>query len=298
PALVDEPEAEAPAAWFDDEEDTSDPLADAFISTGLDEEDSPVGVESPSVEPEPEPEPVEDDWVLEKRPEVADVAGDFEVEPLETIESTVEDARNEPIEHAEGFETHTFVPDDPESSSVYMGEAAAAESDDEEVSYGLDDALVSDGLEDALILPPDEADDEADVSADEPEVSRNQEASPVTQSGGGSLADLMAAADTDHATEAPPAPPARPVQAFTFGQRTPEEKAQRLARVLVSDMIMYNPERHQRAVANGTLREDFDDEIEKSWKEYVEQVGEEMASRTDFWTEALNEVLARGEQIF
>lgn len=96
----------------------------------------------------------------------------------------------------------------------------------------------------------------------------------------------------------PPEEPAPAVGSFTFGKRDPKEKARRLARVLVSDMIMYNPERHQRALANGTLREDFEDEIAKSWKEYIEQVGEEMAKENPFWAEALNDVLARGEQLF
>jgi hypothetical protein len=101
----------------------------------------------------------------------------------------------------------------------------------------------------------------------------------------------------------PPVAPKPPVAtsgvgAFTFGKRDPKDKARRLARVLVSDMIMYNPERHERALANGTLKEDFEDEIRKSWKEYVEQVGEEMAQGNPFWTDALNDVLAKGERVF
>jgi len=92
--------------------------------------------------------------------------------------------------------------------------------------------------------------------------------------------------------------PEEPVQAFSFGKRDPADKARRLARVLVSDMIMYNPERHQRALENDTLANDFEEEIKKSWKEYVEQVGEEMARETDYWTEALNDLLAKGEQVF
>lgn len=98
------------------------------------------------------------------------------------------------------------------------------------------------------------------------------------------------AADTD----------AQPVKGFTFGKRDPTDKARRLARVLVSDMIMYNAERHQSALSEGTLVQDFEDEIEKSWKEYVEQVGEEMANGPgrQFWTEALNDILAKGKQVF
>jgi hypothetical protein len=91
------------------------------------------------------------------------------------------------------------------------------------------------------------------------------------------------------------AAPTGPVQ---FGQRSPEDKAQRLARVLVSDMILYNPQRHTRAMENGTLAEEFEDEIKKSWEEYVEQVGEELANSTSYWTEALNDILAKGEKTF
>jgi predicted Zn finger-like uncharacterized protein len=98
--------------------------------------------------------------------------------------------------------------------------------------------------------------------------------------------------------EPPPAAPAPSVGSFAFGKRDPKDKARRLARVLVSDMIMYNQDRHQRALAAGTLKEDFEDEITKSWKEYVDQVGEEMATQNPFWTDALNDVLAKGEKIF
>jgi predicted Zn finger-like uncharacterized protein len=90
----------------------------------------------------------------------------------------------------------------------------------------------------------------------------------------------------------------KPVGGFTFGKRDPDDKARRLARVLVSDMIMYNPERHEQALTGGTLKEDFEEEITKSWKEYVEQVGGEMAAGTTYWADALNEVLAKGQQIF
>jgi predicted Zn finger-like uncharacterized protein len=97
------------------------------------------------------------------------------------------------------------------------------------------------------------------------------------------------------APEAPAAP-----AGFTFGKRDPTDKAKRLARVLVSDMIMYNAERHQTALASGTLVQDFEDEIDKSWKEYVDQVGEELANAEgrQFWTDALNDILAKGEKVF
>jgi len=98
----------------------------------------------------------------------------------------------------------------------------------------------------------------------------------------------------------PPAPeaPEPPPGSFRFGKRDPSDKARRLARVLVSDMIMYNADRHERALAAGTLKQDFEDEIARSWKEYVDQVGEQMASGNSFWLDALNDVLAKGQKVF
>lgn len=90
-----------------------------------------------------------------------------------------------------------------------------------------------------------------------------------------------------------PAP--TPIQ---FGRRDPHEKARRLARVLVSDMIVYHREKHALALESGTLREEFEEEVQKSWEEYVEQVGLEMAESTPYFNDALNEILAKGEMVF
>lgn len=100
-----------------------------------------------------------------------------------------------------------------------------------------------------------------------------------------------------------PAPAEAPAAAggtFRFGKRDPTDKAKRLARVLVSDMIMYNAERHRNAIENGTLTKDFEDEIDKSWKEFVDQVGPEVADGPgrEFWRDALNDILAKGERLF
>jgi len=97
------------------------------------------------------------------------------------------------------------------------------------------------------------------------------------------------------------APPDRgPAQAPVnpFLARDPKQKARRLARALVSDMIVYQPEKRQQALATGTIKDAFSDEIKKSWEEYVQQVGEELANSTGYFTEALNEILAGGQQVF
>lgn len=83
-----------------------------------------------------------------------------------------------------------------------------------------------------------------------------------------------------------------------FGSSDPNAKARRLARALVSDIVTYHPERRDRSLASGTLKREFMDEIKKSWEEYVEQVGSEMARSTPHFRDALNDILAKGQQIF
>src|SRR6266566_1188391 len=90
--------------------------------------------------------------------------------------------------------------------------------------------------------------------------------------------------------------PLRPVNPFMV--QDPKQKARRLARALVSDLVVYHPEKRQQGIRDGTLPLLFKDEIEKSWQEYVEQVGADLAKSTPFWTEALNEILAGGGKAF
>jgi predicted Zn finger-like uncharacterized protein len=109
-------------------------------------------------------------------------------------------------------------------------------------------------------------------------------------------ADYAGSEEVTEAVEDPLEGPT--ISAPVFGKRDPREKAQRLARVLVSDIILYNPDRHYSATETGRLKEEFEEEIHKSWSEYIEQVGEEVANTTPYFTDALNEILAKGEKIF
>ncbi|MEP6590755.1 MAG: zinc-ribbon domain-containing protein [Gemmatimonadota bacterium] len=104
----------------------------------------------------------------------------------------------------------------------------------------------------------------------------------------------------------PPAPPqvaplASPASnrfSNPFLQQDPSTRARRLARALVSDLVVYHPEKRQRGLAEGNLKELFAEEIRKSWEEYTEQVGDDVASTTPYFTEALNEILAEGRALF
>jgi predicted Zn finger-like uncharacterized protein len=83
-----------------------------------------------------------------------------------------------------------------------------------------------------------------------------------------------------------------------FLRSDPMTRAKRLARALVSDMVAYQPAKRADGLANGTLKQLFRDEIRKSYDEYVEQVGREIAESTAFFQDALNEVLAEGKRVF
>ena len=83
-----------------------------------------------------------------------------------------------------------------------------------------------------------------------------------------------------------------------FGASDPNAKARRLARALVSDIVTYHPERRDQALAAGTLKREFMDEIKKSWEEYVGQVGPDTARGTPHFRDALNDILAKGQAVF
>lgn len=83
-----------------------------------------------------------------------------------------------------------------------------------------------------------------------------------------------------------------------FLQQDPATRARRLARALVSDLVVYHPEKRQRGLAEGNLKDLFAEEIRKSWEEYTDQVGQDLANSTSYFTEALNEILAEGRAMF
>lgn len=95
-----------------------------------------------------------------------------------------------------------------------------------------------------------------------------------------------------------PARPAAGRPANPFLSQDPSLKARRLARALISDMVVYHPAKRQEGLRDGNLKELFEEEIKKSWEEYSDQVGRDVAESTGFFREALNEILAGGRQIF
>jgi predicted Zn finger-like uncharacterized protein len=95
-----------------------------------------------------------------------------------------------------------------------------------------------------------------------------------------------------------PAPSGTAVMDQPGTARRRRSKEEMLARALVSDIKVYNREVYERALAEGNLLDALGPEIKKSWELYKEKVTPEVAGSTDYFRDALNEILADGRSVF
>jgi predicted Zn finger-like uncharacterized protein len=147
-------------------------------------------------------------------------------------------------------------------------------------------------------------------SANAPEAETESEPAPVAESAPSERQPLSEgmSPEAEPTSEPPPVSepvpaaeaeaPAEPLPPSAFGSADPHARARRLARALVSDIVVYNPERRDRSLQQGTIRQEFREEIRKSWDEYAAQVGNQLARETSYFRDALNEILAGGTQVF
>jgi len=82
------------------------------------------------------------------------------------------------------------------------------------------------------------------------------------------------------------------MSAFPF--KSGEEEPRILARALVSDILFYNRDSRDRGLAEGKTLAYMGREIARSWDTYKERVGLETAVETDFFRQAVNEILGEG----
>lgn len=77
-----------------------------------------------------------------------------------------------------------------------------------------------------------------------------------------------------------------------------EERAARFARVLASDMLIYNKDLIDEARRNGNIPEVMGQEIQKSWELWKSRFPEAFAAKPEIFSDALNQFLADGEKVF
>jgi len=69
--------------------------------------------------------------------------------------------------------------------------------------------------------------------------------------------------------------------------------AKRLARIIISDIALYNQRAVEEGVRNGSLYDLLRDEIEEGRKLYEGRVPSDIASSTDYYREAIDEFVRK-----
>ena len=172
----------------------------------------------------------------------------------------------------------------PEEEAAASAEPDVAETASESVGVdvSLDDVIIETNL-----IP--EADDAASAEAESAALEVTDDMAPGEE---------PETAPVEEPETAPAEEPEASPGPIRFGRRTPEDKAKSLARSLVSDLVAYNTDKHREAMTAGTLQEVFQEEIGKSLKEYKEQVESDVIAKGAFFNDALNSILAEGQETF
>lgn len=95
-----------------------------------------------------------------------------------------------------------------------------------------------------------------------------------------------------------PAPEPEKTEIETPEMKKKRDRARRLARVFVSDILVYNREKRDQGLAGGDLMTVLGPEIKKAWEAYKEKIGSEVSESSDYFRDALNEILADGQNVF
>ncbi len=77
-----------------------------------------------------------------------------------------------------------------------------------------------------------------------------------------------------------------------------EKDAKRLARSLVKDILLYHGDKVEIGLKQGNLAQLLGDEIRKSWRYYKENFPKEKTGGTNYFKNALNEIIGKGKPIF
>jgi hypothetical protein len=99
-------------------------------------------------------------------------------------------------------------------------------------------------------------------------------------------------------TQAPPVVPSVSVPTQDSAMPRDHQRARRLARVLVSDIMVYNQESRDKALAEGNLVSMLAGEVNKAWELYKSKVDAVVLEGSDYFKDALNEILADGRKVY
>jgi predicted Zn finger-like uncharacterized protein len=105
-----------------------------------------------------------------------------------------------------------------------------------------------------------------------------------------------------HAPEPEIAAPAEqqalPAVAMNEEDKKWNERARRLAKALASDLVLYNQDKVEEGLRNGTLANLLGPEIRRSWEYYCQQIPKHIVEKTDHFKDQLNKIVGKGKEIF
>jgi len=87
-----------------------------------------------------------------------------------------------------------------------------------------------------------------------------------------------------------------PVSALSPEEQSQHEEAQRFARLLVSEIKLYNPDEVEKGRSNQDLYRRLKEDIERSREMYERRVAEEVRSVHDYFQDELVRILADGDE--
>jgi hypothetical protein len=77
-------------------------------------------------------------------------------------------------------------------------------------------------------------------------------------------------------------------------RKDPHERAKRLARLIMSDIILYNQEKIAEGIKNDTLFEVLEDVLEEGRRYYDRNVDPTVAAQMDYFNLAVVDILVKG----
>ncbi|MBI1920221.1 MAG: zinc-ribbon domain-containing protein [Geobacter sp.] len=107
--------------------------------------------------------------------------------------------------------------------------------------------------------------------------------------------------DEQQETEARPAPspsPAPPAAQAEAPLSEAHVKAKRLARIIVSDIVLYNQAQVEEGIRNGTFYQLLESDIQEGRNHYVQRVSEEIRKETSYLEAAFEDLIAKKKREF
>jgi len=292
---VDEDTVESPATA--DEEVVSEVEIDeesADVETE-DFEQEPASAEAEDVEEEPEQPKVdagfeapEFDPSATVRIEVSDVAGGENAPEVDVVDESFEETEAAESEEAPESVSESYEPDEPAEPELDAPPDAGFEPEPD--SFARDIAGQEPSEDEAQAAPPEPAVSPTEVQAPviPIEVEDQEEEAPEPEP-----------ATTSFLDEPPPVkpvqpPPDEPEEEISEDEAQREE-ARRFARLLVSEIKLYNEEQVERGRETKDLYQRLQEDINRSREMFEKRISPEVRASQDYFQDELVRILADGD---